>query len=45
VYDPATKARVLQLENQIAQYQQFENSVMQVGGAFARMREQMRGGA
>jgi hypothetical protein len=29
VYDPASKARVLQLENQITQYQQFESSMMQ----------------
>ncbi|KIZ02502.1 hypothetical protein MNEG_5454 [Monoraphidium neglectum] len=35
VYDPASKARVLQLENQIAQFQQFESSMMQamLGGA------------
>jgi hypothetical protein len=32
VYDPASKARVLQLENQIAQFQQFESSMMQVRG-------------
>jgi hypothetical protein len=38
VYDPASKARVLQLENQIAQDQQFENSMVQVRGAWLSVR-------
>lgn len=31
IYDPASKAKVLQLENQIEQLKAFETSMMQVG--------------
>jgi hypothetical protein len=32
VYDPASKARIMQLENACAQYEEFQSSVLQVGG-------------
>jgi hypothetical protein len=34
VYDPASKARIMQLENACAQYEEFQSSVLQVGGVW-----------
>jgi hypothetical protein len=37
IYDPASKSRILQLENQMQQLAAFENSMMQVGPGTRRL--------